>query len=179
LEAVRSTLEGEGHSLLTGDVVDWAADPKAIPEIEPVDAIVWSAGICELASGQMLSAKVVERSLRANLVAPLVVCSWWYRKRIIKDGGKLVLVGSEAAHAAGEGFSVYAASKGGLASAARVLAKEFARRDVTVHCLEPGTVDTEMTRKLVATFGGLKDGHEASMVAPEAVAEEIAGLLDG
>jgi NAD(P)-dependent dehydrogenase (short-subunit alcohol dehydrogenase family) len=74
----------------------------------------------------------------------------------------VALLGSQSAHDAGEGFSVYAASKGGLASAARVLGKEFApsagsgqgRRNVSVHCLEPGTVDTPMTRKIASLFSG-------------------------
>jgi 3-oxoacyl-[acyl-carrier protein] reductase len=163
--------------LMTGDVADWAADPKTIPAIEPVDAIVWSAGICELVAGQMLSLKAVRRTLSVNLEAPLVVLSHFYRKGVIRDGGVIVLLGSEAAHDAGEGFSVYAASKGGLGSAARVLAKEFQRRNVAVHCLEPGTVDTEMTRGIMAAFGGLKDGHAERMVPAEDVAAQVAGLV--
>lgn len=187
LEALRSII---GHlrskdqcpassvQCLYGDVVAWAEDPKSIPAIEPVDAIIWSAGICELAAGQMLGLKALRRTLAVNLEAPLVVISHFYRKGIIKDGGTIVLLGSESAHDAGEGFSVYAASKGGLAAAARVLGKEFARRDVSVHCLEPGTVNTPMTQKLVAAFGGLKGGHMEKMVEPEDVAAEIVGILE-
>ncbi|NDV63024.1 SDR family oxidoreductase [Puniceicoccales bacterium CK1056] len=166
-----------GIELLLGDVVAWAEDPKSIPEIEPVQAIVWSAGICELAAGQMLGLKAIRRTLSVNLEAPLVVLSHFYRKGIIQSGGSIVLLGSESAHDAGEGFSVYAASKGGLASAARVLGKEFQRRNVSVHCLEPGTVNTPMTEKLVQAFGGLKDGHMEKMVEPEEVAAEVVGIL--
>jgi hypothetical protein len=35
-----------------------------------------------------------------------------------------------------------------------------------------------MTQRLVEQFGGLKDGHMENMVEPEAVAEEILGMLD-
>lgn len=200
LEAVRSQVAGhksqEGKpettsksnglrpttcDLLIGDVVAWAEDPKGIPEIEPVDAVVWSAGICELAAGQMLSLKALRRTLSVNLEAPLVVLSHFYRKGIIKNGGTIVLLGSESAHDAGEGFSVYAASKGGLASAARVLGKEFARKNIGVHCIEPGTVNTPMTQNIMKLFGGLpfgklragKDGHMERMVEPEDVGREI------
>ena len=191
---VAHVLESSGHTViahgrnadrlkgfenpLLGDVVDWAENPRDIPTIEPVDAIIWSAGICELSPGQMLSLKAVRRTLSVNLEAPLVVLSHFYRKRVIKDGGTIVLLGSESAHDAGEGFSVYAASKGGLASAARVLDKEFGRRRVRVRCIEPGTVNTPITQRLVEQFGGLKGGHMENMVEPEAVAEEILGLLD-
>lgn len=168
----------DAAELIIGDIVQWSEDPKTIPAMEPVDAIVWSAGICELAAGQMLGLKALRRTLAANLEAPLVVLSHFYRKRIIKDGGSIVLLGSQSAHEAGEGFAVYAASKGGLAAAARVLDKEFARRRVRVHCLEPGTVDTPMTQRLIAQFGGLKDGHAENMLSAEAVAAQVMGLVE-
>lgn len=168
---------------LIGDVVDWAEDPTCIPSFEPVDAVVWSAGICELAAGQMLRLKAVRRTLAVNLEAPLVVLSYLYRRKMIRDGGVIVLLGSSSAHEAGDGFSVYAASKGGLASAARVPDKEFSTsagsvRGVRVHCLEPGTVDTPMTRKLVETFGGLKGGLEENMLTAESVARDVVAIIE-
>ena len=165
------------YAIVTGDVADWAENPRTIPAIEPVHAIIWSAGVCELSAGQMLSEKVVQRTLSVNLVAPLVVLSHFYRKRVIADGGKIILLGSQSAHDAGEGFSVYAASKGGLASAARVLNKEFSRRNISVRCIEPGTVNTPMTQKPIDQFGGLKGGHMENMLEPGAVAGEIVGML--
>jgi NAD(P)-dependent dehydrogenase (short-subunit alcohol dehydrogenase family) len=161
----------------TGDITEWAADPASLPQIPPVDAVIWCAGICELAPGQLLRPKPLRRVLAINLEAPLVVLSTLYRKGLIRDGGKVIAIGSEAAHSAGEGFAMYAASKGGLASALRVLQTEFARRQVAVHCLEPGTVNTPMTQQLLATFGGLQDGHEASMVEPETIAGQVIALL--
>ncbi|NBD38015.1 MAG: SDR family NAD(P)-dependent oxidoreductase [Verrucomicrobia bacterium] len=164
-----------------GDLTEWAADPKTMPPLEPVDAVVWCAGQCELAPAKMLRAKALERLLRVNLVAPLVIGGWLVRKGALRPGGTLVFIGSESAQAAGEGFAAYAASKGGLASAARVLAREWGDPEkgpgIAVHCLEPGTVDTPMTRELIATFGGLKDGHEQSMIPPETVAAEVRDLL--
>jgi len=46
-------------------------------------------------------------------------------------------------------------------------------KGIAVHCLEPGTVDNSMTRELMATFGGLKEGHVERMVSPEEVAEDL------
>lgn len=191
LKALRTQVEGPRTkvSCLPGDVVQWAEDVRSIPAIEPVDgqpsqstgvhAIVWCAGICELAAGQMIGLKALRPTLAVNLEAPLVVLSHFYRKGVIQDGGTIVLVGSAAAHDAGEGFSVYAASKGGLAAAARVLGKEFSRRNVAVHCLEPGTVDTPMTRSMWASIGGLKDGRAEPVesVSAESVARDIVALV--
>jgi 3-oxoacyl-[acyl-carrier protein] reductase len=119
----------------------------------------------------MLNEKPLRQTLAVNLEAPLLVTSYLYRKKILQDGATIVWLGSQSAHDAGEGFSMYAASKAGLAAAARVLNKEFARR--RMHCIEPGTVDTPMTQALIEQFGGLKDGHADSMLSPEAVAKEI------
>ncbi|NBB78937.1 MAG: SDR family NAD(P)-dependent oxidoreductase [Verrucomicrobia bacterium] len=173
LSAVLQSLPGQGHSGIEADVVDWAEDPKQIPDFGALDAMVWSAGICQLAPGMLLRRKVIRETLAINLEAPLVVTSHLYRSKALVDGARVVWLGSESAHEAGEGFSVYAASKGGLGAAARVLAKEYARRRVALHCIEPGTVDTPMTDALIEQFDGLKDGHADNMENPESVADRI------
>jgi short-subunit dehydrogenase len=165
-------------SILIGDVVEWAENAKSIPEIEPVDAILWSAGICELAAGQMLGLGALRRTLAVNLEAPLIVSSYLYRRKIIKEGGTILFMGSSSAHDAGEGFSIYAASKGGIASAARILNKEFSRRKIRVKCLEPGTVNTAMTKKLLPFFGGREHLLTQGMVETEVVVKEILRELD-
>ena len=178
LEAVRGMLAGEGHSCYPGDVAEWAEAPSRIPETGPLDALVWSAGVCELAPVSMLSEAKVLDSLKKNLVAPMVVTGRLFRKKVLRDGARVVWIGSEAAHGAGEGFAVYAATKGGLASAARVCQREFARRNVSVTCVEPGTVDTPMTQMLIEAFGGLKGGHAEGMRSADSVAEGIVGLCE-
>lgn len=173
LACVAGALPGQGHQCLPGDVLEWAANPTCLPELGQLDALVWSAGICKLAPGMMLNEKPLRQTLAVNLEAPLLVTSYLYRKKILHEGSTIIWLGSQSAHDAGEGFSMYAASKAGLAAAARVLNKEFAQRGIQIHCLEPGTVDTPMTRALIAQFGGLKDGHAESMLSPEAVAKEV------
>ena len=173
LASVADALPGHGHQCLQGDILEWAAHPTRLPELGQLDALVWSAGICKLAPGMMLNEKPLRQTLAVNLEAPLLVTSYLYRKKILQDGSTIVWLGSQSAHDAGEGFSMYAASKAGLAAAARVLNKEFARRNIQIHCIEPGTVDTPMTQTLIEQFGGLKDGHADSILSPEAVAKEI------
>jgi NAD(P)-dependent dehydrogenase (short-subunit alcohol dehydrogenase family) len=173
LTAVAAGLEGEGHQALQADVLDWAGDTQQIPALGALDAMVWSAGICKLAPGMLLQPKGIRETLAINLEAPLVVTSHLYRKKILIDGARVVWIGSQSAHAAEEGFSIYAASKGGLAAAARILEKEYARRKVQLHCIEPGTIDTPMTHAILEQFGRLKDGHELTMESPESVANSI------
>lgn len=64
--------------------------------------------------------------------------------RVISDHGRIVLVSSTAGQR-GEAFHAdYGASKGAMISFVKSLCIELAKRDVTVNCVAPGWVDTEM-----------------------------------
>ena len=63
---------------------------------------------------------------------------------MVADGGRIVLVSSTAGQR-GEAFHAdYAATKGALISLTKSVAVELAPRDVTVNCVAPGWIDTEM-----------------------------------
>jgi NAD(P)-dependent dehydrogenase (short-subunit alcohol dehydrogenase family) len=177
LQAVLSSLDGEGHQMCTGELTEWMNEPKTIPELPPLSGVVWSAGICELSPAMMLSARTLQSTLAVNLQAPLLILSWLYRKKILLDNAKVVLLGSSSAYEAGPGFVAYAASKGGLASAARVLDAEFATRGIRVLCIEPATVLTPMTQKLFDTFKTLESSLKQPPLTPEAVAQQMHRLL--
>ncbi len=73
--------------------------------------------------------------------------------RILREHGRIVLVASTAGQR-GEAFhSDYAASKGAMISFVKSLCIELAKRDITVNCVAPGWVDTEMTVKPYAKGG--------------------------
>ena len=65
--------------------------------------------------------------------------------RIMGEGGRIVLIGSTAGQR-GEAFHAdYAASKGAMISFVKSLCIELAPRGITVNCVAPGWVDTEMS----------------------------------
>lgn len=66
--------------------------------------------------------------------------------RRVRDDGRIVLVGSTAGQR-GEAFHVdYAASKGAMISMVKGLCVELGPRGITVNCVAPGWIDTEMAR---------------------------------
>lgn len=65
--------------------------------------------------------------------------------RVIGDHGRVVLVSSTAGQRGEAYHADYAASKGAIISFVKGLCVELARRDITVNCVAPGWVDTEMT----------------------------------
>ncbi|MBT8398068.1 MAG: SDR family oxidoreductase [Gemmatimonadetes bacterium] len=94
----------------------------------------------------------------------------------VRDNGRIVLVSSTAGQR-GEAFHVdYAASKGAIISMVKGLCVELGPKGVTVNCVAPGWVDTEMARP---AYG---DGGREAIAATIPIgrvppAEDIAGPI--
>ena len=66
----------------------------------------------------------------------------------IRDRGRIINVTSVVGSMGNAGQSNYAATKAGAEGMARSLARELGSRSVTVNCIAPGFIDTDMTRAL-------------------------------
>jgi 3-oxoacyl-[acyl-carrier protein] reductase len=120
-----------------------------------------------------LSDEQWETTRRANLDAVIYVC----RAAIpsIPAGGTIVLVASTAGQR-GEAFHAdYAATKGAVISFTKSLAVELAPT-VTVNCVAPGWVDTEMSAKPY-TGGGREKIEQTIPLGRVATAEDVAGPI--
>ena len=62
--------------------------------------------------------------------------------------GRIINISSVIAHTGNAGQTNYAAAKGGMEGFTKALAREVATRNVTVNCVAPGFIDTDMTRTL-------------------------------
>lgn len=114
-----------------------------------------------------------ESTRRANLDAVIFVC----RAAIpsIPEGGTIVLVSSTAGQR-GEAFHAdYAATKGAVIAITKSLAVELAPK-ITVNCVAPGWVDTEMSAKPYAREGRRKI-EQTIPLRRVASAEDVAGPI--
>ena len=94
----------------------------------------------------------------------------------VRDDGRIILVGSTAGQR-GEAYHVdYAASKGALISMVKGLCVELGPKGVTVNCVAPGWIDTEMARP---AFGeGRREAIAASIpIGRIPPPEDIAGPI--
>jgi 3-oxoacyl-[acyl-carrier protein] reductase len=94
----------------------------------------------------------ISKILAVNLQAPIVLTKYTCRSMIAEGEGRIVNVSSIVARTGFSGLSVYAATKAGLEGFTRSLARELGRANVTVNCVAPGFMETEMT-------SGLKEQH--------------------
>jgi 3-oxoacyl-[acyl-carrier protein] reductase len=62
--------------------------------------------------------------------------------------GRIVSVTSVVGRVGSPGQSNYAAAKAGIEGMTRSLARELAARNITVNCVAPGFIDTDMTKEL-------------------------------
>jgi len=116
-----------------------------LAEDGPYWGVVCNAGLRADAAFPALSGEAWDRVLRTNLdgffhvLRPLVLPMVRAHR-----GGRIVAVSSLAGLAGNRGQVNYAASKAGLVGAAKSLAQELARREITVNCVAPGLIETEM-----------------------------------
>ena len=64
--------------------------------------------------------------------------------------GRIINITSVVGASGNAGQANYAASKAGVAGMTRALARELGSRNITVNCIAPGFIDTDMTRELTA-----------------------------
>ncbi len=89
-----------------------------------------------------------DRVLRTNLTGIYRICRAIVPSMVKARYGRIVNVSSVVAHVGNPGQVNYAAAKAGLEGLTQSLARELASRNVTVNCVAPGFIDTDMTRAL-------------------------------
>lgn len=96
--------------------------------------------------------------------------------RVLTDHGRIVLVSSTAGQRGEAYHTDYGASKGAVISFVKGLCIELARRDITVNCVAPGWVDTEMA-ELPYRDGGRLEIEANIPLGRVASAADIAGPI--
>jgi len=90
----------------------------------------------------------IEAIIRTNLLAPIVLTKYISRTMLDQGEGRIINISSIIASTGFHALSVYAASKAGLEGFTRSLSRELGKMKITVNCVAPGYMDTEMTTGL-------------------------------
>ncbi|MEQ8763318.1 MAG: 3-oxoacyl-ACP reductase FabG [Planctomycetota bacterium] len=131
------------------DVADREAATAAIEalleRLGPPAVVVHNAGIHRDSLFALMSDADWDRVIETNLGGFLHVVRPCLKPMIGERSGRIVAISSVAALLGNPGQVNYAASKAGLIGAARSLAKELARFEITVNVVAPGFIETDMT----------------------------------
>jgi 2-hydroxycyclohexanecarboxyl-CoA dehydrogenase len=85
-----------------------------------------------------------DRQIAINLRAPIQLCHSLLPGMIGRGWGRIVNISSDAGRVGSSGESVYSACKAGLLGFTKTLARETARKGVTVNAVSPGPTDTPL-----------------------------------
>jgi 3-oxoacyl-[acyl-carrier protein] reductase len=131
-----------------GDPEDVAAALARAGDLGDLAVVVNGAGVADDDLLLRLDAERIDATLAVNLRGPMLVSRAALRPMMRRRFGRIVNLASIVALRGNVGQSLYAASKAGLIGFTKSLAREVARKGITVNAVAPGYVDTDMTRVL-------------------------------
>lgn len=179
------TADGGQADLLTFDVTDRTAARTALEQVVAEKGAYWgvviNAGITRDNAFPALSEEdwdqVLDTGLNGffNITQPLVM-----PLVRMKRGGRIVVMSSVSGVIGNRGQVNYSAAKAGLIGATKALAVELASRAITVNCVAPGLIDTDMISELEKTVPlteALKVVPMNRLGKPEEVAAVVAFLM--
>ena len=152
----------------------------AIPELVrglgkaqgPLYGLVNNAGLGTEGVLATMPASAIERLVRLNVTAPMILAKHAVRAMMSAGTGRIVNMSSIVAETGYSGLSVYAATKASMIGFTRSLAREVGPLNITVNAVAPGFVATDMTAGLgaedmarVARRSALKRNVEVDDVA--------------
>ncbi|OGA11654.1 MAG: 3-oxoacyl-ACP reductase [Betaproteobacteria bacterium RIFCSPHIGHO2_12_FULL_69_13] len=147
-------------------------------EIGEVLVLVNNAGITRDNLGLRMKDSDWDEVLETNLRAAFRLSRAVMRGMMKARWGRIVNVSSVVAAAGNPGQANYAAAKAGLEGMTRSFARELASRNITVNCVAPGFIDTDMTRALPeeSRQALLKQIPLGRLGSPEDIAAAVAYL---
>lgn len=88
----------------------------------------------------------IAQSLQVNLQSPIVLTKYVSRSMLLGGAGRIINISSIIGSTGFSGLSVYAATKAGLIGFTKSLSRELGKAGITVNCIAPGYMETDMTK---------------------------------
>ena len=192
VEAAEATAKELGVSIVKGNVGSYDDCARAVKEIEdqlgPIDILVNNAGITRDGFFHKMTSEQWSDVIRVNMDSVFNMTRQVIGGMRDRGFGRIVNISSINGQKGQIGQTNYSAAKAGMIGFTKALALENARKGVTVNCIAPGYIDTEMVgamdEKVLAGIiaqipvGRLGKGEEiADMVSW--LAGERAGYVTG
>ncbi len=113
-------------------------------EYDTVDILINNAGIRRDALLAMMSQKNWQDVINTNLTGTFLMSKQAVLLMLKQKYGRIINITSPMAHLGFPGQANYAASKAGQIAMAKTLAREVARKKITVNCVSPGFIATDL-----------------------------------
>lgn len=152
-DAAKSLADNTGATPICADVSDPQAVRLAVKTAEKaldgsIDVLVNNAGISLISLVQDVTDEDWRRILDTNLSGAFYLCREVIPAMVANHRGRIVNIGSMWGKTGASCEVAYSATKAGLRGMTLAMAKELAPSGITVNCVEPGVIDTDMNVKL-------------------------------
>ena len=151
-----SYMVGEGHLVCPYDLNNLdgikGLVSGVVSSIGKLDGFIHSAGIEVTKPLQLLTVEDYETVLRVNTLSGFEFVHQLASIKNMNKGGAIVLIASISGVIGRGSVAAYSASKGALISACRSMALEFAKKQIRVNCISPGTVLTPLMQSFLETL---------------------------
>ncbi|BBF24000.1 3-oxoacyl-ACP reductase FabG [Sutterella megalosphaeroides] len=142
---------GRGKGIVL-NVCDADACAKAIDDIVAeygrIDVLVNNAGVTRDTLAMRMKDEQWDEVIDTDLTAAFRLARACLRPMMKQRFGRVISISSVVGAAGNPGQANYAAAKAGLVGMSKALAREMGARNITVNCVAPGFIDTDMTRVL-------------------------------
>ncbi len=149
----------------------------AVERFGALDILVANAGIWKRAAIEEMTEREWDETISINLKSIYACCRASARAMIPRRRGTIILVSSTAGQRGEPFHSHYAATKGAIISMTKSLAPELGPRGITVNCVAPGWVATDMTVDALNDSKQRRKIKELIPLGRVATPEEIAGPI--
>ncbi|GAA0385288.1 beta-ketoacyl-ACP reductase [Brevundimonas terrae] len=147
-DAARKTAEELGVMVVKGNVGSFDDCARAVAEVEarfgPVDVLVNNAGITRDGFFHKMNPDQWSDVIRVNMDSVFNMTRQVINGMRDRGWGRIVNISSINGQKGQIGQTNYSAAKAGMIGFTKALALENARKGVTVNCIAPGYIDTEM-----------------------------------
>ncbi len=148
---------------------------EAIEHLGGLDILVNNAGIAQIKLFTDITDEDYDRMLSTNLSGAFYVTREAVKPMISQKWGRVINVGSMWGKCGASCEVHYSASKAGLRGMTMALAKELGPSGITVNCVEPGVIDTDMNATLDEMT--LSELCDATPMCRIGTPEDIAALV--
>jgi len=180
-EAISDYLGAAGKGMML-DVNDAAASLALIDTIQKdfgaVTILVNNAGITKDQLAMRMKDEEWDSVIATNLTSVGRMSRAVLRGMMKAKHGRIINITSVVGSSGNAGQMNYAAAKAGVAGMSRALAREIGSRNITVNCVAPGFIDTDMTKTLgeQQVAGLLQQIPLGRLGAPEDIAAAVSFL---
>ncbi len=147
LKQTLSAMEGTSHILIQADITLADDIDRISVSVPNLNGIVHCAGVGDRTLLKMVREKDIERVMKANFDAPVLLQRALLKKKKVQPESSIVFIASRAPYAPAPGNGIYAASKGALLAYAKVLGLELAPQKIRVNSVCPAMVWTDLVQR--------------------------------